>query len=341
MSMATGRGFDDPFAPDDFCDGGDGGTPVTGARQRMTRVPAPEEDRAYFDGVTLRLLDSYRSESAAIQHVNSYELPSMEAVARVVEQCRSLLFPGFVGRSLSHASDEELEAFVRNRVAKLATTLRVQVYRGVHHKAEQGQGGGDLECDHCALRAEEITQSFLDHLPDLRRALALDVEAFFAGDPAATGTDEIIFCYPGLLAITVYRIANCLNSLGAGLIPRMMTELAHERVGVDIHPAAEIGPSFFIDHGTGVVIGATTVIGAGVRIYQGVTLGALSVAGRDSAGKRHPTLEDGVIVYAGATILGGDTVIGQGAVVGGNCWVTSSVPAGAVVTQNGVRLRSP
>jgi serine O-acetyltransferase len=336
MSMAPGK-FDDPYAPDDFSE-----EPITDlARavrtQRMTRIPLPAEDRDYFGGVAQSLLDSYRTETAALQHINSYELPSMEAVAEVVEKCRSLLFPGFIGRSLTHADDDELRKFVRNRVATLATTLRVQVYRGVHHKAEQGRAPTDLECAHCANRAEEITQGFVAGLPEIRRLLALDVAAFFAGDPAASGTDEIIFCYPGLFAVTVYRIAHHLHSLGAGLIPRMMTELAHERVGIDIHPGSTIGPSFFIDHGTGVVIGETTVIGEGVRIYQGVTLGALSVPGRNTTGKRHPTLEDGVIVYSGATILGGDTVIGKGAVIGGNCWVTSSVAAGAVVTQGGRR----
>jgi serine O-acetyltransferase len=308
--------------------------------QRITTLPSPTEDRPYFGPVAERLLDSYRTESAAIQHVNSYELPSMEAVADVVEKCRSLLFPGFVGRSLCHADEGVLREFVKNRVAGLATTLRVQIYRGLHHKIEQGRAPADLECPHCSKKAEEITEAFIAGLPELRRALALDVAAFFEGDPAASGTDEIIFCYPGMYAITVYRIAHALSELGAGLIPRMMTELAHEKVGIDIHPAARIGRSFFIDHGTGVVIGATTVIGERVRIYQGVTLGALSVAGRQTSGQRHPTLEDGVIVYAGATILGGETVIGAGAVVGGNCWVTASVPPGAVVTQDGIRLRT-
>jgi serine O-acetyltransferase len=263
----------------------------------------------------------------------------MEAVADVVEKCRSLLFPGFVGRSLCHADDAVLREYVKNRVAALAGVARVQLYRGLHHKAEQGRAPADLECAQCAAKAEAITQRFIDGLPDLRRSLALDVAAFFAGDPAASGTDEIIFCYPGMYAVTVYRIANLLHRLGAGLIPRMMAEHAHERVGIDIHPAAEIGPSFFIDHGTGVVVGETTRIGGRVRLYQGVTLGALSVEGRQTGGKRHPTLEDGVIVYAGATILGGGTVIGEGAIVGGNCWVTSSVPPGAVVTQEGVRPR--
>jgi serine O-acetyltransferase len=308
-------------------------------RDRVTAMPRPEDDRAYFDGIAEQLLGSYRAESAAIQHVNSYQLPSMDAVADAIEKCRTLLFPGFVGRSLCHADPADLRVYVRNRVADLATTLRVQVYRGLHHKIEQGRPQADLECAHCAAKAEEITQRFLDQLPQLRHELALDVEAFFAGDPAASGTDEIIFCYPGMFAITVHRIAHALDELGAGLIPRMMAELAHQRVGIDIHPGAQIGRAFFIDHGTGVVIGETTVIGERVRLYQGVTLGAHSVDGRQTTGKRHPTLEDGVVVYAGATILGGSTVIGAGATIGGNCWVTSSVPAGALVTQDGSRAR--
>jgi serine O-acetyltransferase len=332
--------FDDPFAPDDFAE--EDATVTTGRNQRLTRMPLPQEEREYFAPVAENLLASYQSESAAIQHVNSYELPSMPEVADCIEKCRTLLFPGFVGNSLTQASETDLQNYVRNRVAGLATSLRVQIYRGVHHRIEQGRDGSALDCPHCSRKSEEITQHFLEGLPALRRTLALDVDAFFQGDPAASGTDEIIFCYPGMYAITVYRMAHALHQLGAGLIPRMMTEIAHERVGIDIHPAATIGDSFFIDHGTGVVIGATTVIGSRVRIYQGVTLGALSVAGRQTAGKRHPTLEDDVIVYSGATVLGGETVIGAQAVVGGNCWVTTSVPPGAVVTQDGgVRLRSP
>ena len=278
--------------------------------------------------VVEELMESYKTAAGSMKHVNDYELPSMEHVARIVDMCRALIFPGFVGASLARASEGELRDYVRERVDELSRILRRQLYRGLHHTLE---GEGD-DCPTCTPRSREITREFLTRLVRIREQLALDVEAHLAGDPAASGTDEIIFCYPGMYAITVYRLAHELHLLGARLIPRMMTELAHQQVGIDIHPGATIGASFFIDHGTGVVIGETSVIGDRVRIYQGVTLGALTVHGRKEAGeKRHPTLEDDVVVYAGATILGGETVVGKGAVIGGNCWVTSSVKPGALV----------
>ena len=190
-----------------------------------------------------------------------------------------------------------------------------------------------MDCSACARQSDEICEKFLGELVHIRQRIADDVHAHYAGDPAASGPDEVIFCYPGLYAITVHRIAHSLHKLGAQLIPRIMSSLAHEKVGIDIHPAAQIGDSFLIDHGTGVVIGETTVIGNRVRLYQGVTLGALSVNEREGHGtKRHPTIEDEVIIYAGATILGGDTIIGKGAVIGGNSWVTESVVSGATMT---------
>ncbi len=289
------------------------------------------------------LLESYETGPAVMQHVNSYELPSTEEVMRILEQVRALVFPGFVGRSLARATPTELRDHVRERVDELKNGLRKQLYRGLHHKKQSEQGTRDLDCPHCAARAEEITDAFMGKLVALRALLANDVQVHFDADPAASGTEEVIFSYPGLYAVSVYRIANSLHHEGAKIIPRIMTELAHRETGIDIHPGATIGRSFFIDHGTGVVIGETAEIGERVRIYQGVTLGAMSVprgSERPSRGtKRHPTLEDDVIIYSGATILGGDTVIGRGAVIGGNCWVTASVPAGAVVTLDGVRTR--
>ncbi len=293
--------------------------------------------------VVEQLLESYETGPAVMQHVNSYELPSTEEVMRILEQVRALVFPGFVGRSLARATPTELRDHVRERVDELKNGLRKQLYRGLHHKKQSEQGTRDLDCPHCAARAEEITDAFMSKLVPLRAVLADDVQVHFDADPAASGTEEVIFSYPGLYAVSVYRIANSLHREGAKIIPRIMTELAHRETGIDIHPAAVIGGSFFIDHGTGVVIGETAEIGDRVRIYQGVTLGAMSVprgSGRPSRGaKRHPTLEDDVIIYSGATILGGDTTIGRGAVIGGNCWVTASVPAGATVTLDGVRTR--
>lgn len=294
-----------------------------------------------MDDVTDRLLESYRSASGSMQHVNSYELPSMEEVEQILTQCRALLFPGYVGPSMARTTPTELREYVRERLDELRNALKRQLYRGLHHKAQLEKGTRDLDCPKCATEAGAIADRFLERLVEIREMLALDVEAHEEGDPAATGTDEIIFCYPGIYAIAVYRIAHALLTEGAVLIPRMMTEIAHERVGIDIHPAAEIGTSFFIDHGTGIVIGETTRIGDRARIYQGVTLGALSVKRGDrrqvGAAKRHPTIEDDVVIYSGATILGGDTVVGRRSIVGGNTWVTQSIPPRSVVTIDAYR----
>ncbi len=296
------------------------------------------------DEVAEALLESYETSSAAMKHVNSYELPAPEQIARIVEQCRALLFPGFVGPSLARTTPTELRDLVRERLDELRNALRRQLYRGLHHKAQLEGRPHEDDCPHCANKAECITARFLTGLPALREQLADDVAAAYEGDPAASGTDEVIFCYPGIYAISVYRLAHALLVEGAKIIPRIMTELAHERTGIDIHPGAAIGRSFFIDHGTGLVIGETTVIGDRVRIYQGVTLGALSVprgAKRPAEDvQRHPTIEDDVVIYAGATILGGDTVIGRGAVIGGNCWVTSSIAPGARVSLQGVQKQT-
>ncbi len=299
-------------------------------------VATRREREVHTDDLADALLKSYEEAPAAMQHVNSYELPSRQAVARIVEQCRALIFPGWVGPSLARATRTELREHVRERIDEVRNALRKQLYRGLHHKVQLEKGPHAHDCPHCADAAAEITDGFLAGLVDLREVIASDVEAAFHGDPAATCTDEVISSYPGLYAISVYRIAHALLGRGARLIPRMMTELAHEKTGIDIHPGAAIGRSFFIDHGTGVVIGETTLIGERVRVYQGVTLGAVTVPRtqkRPEPGvRRHPTIEDDVVIYAGATILGADTVIGRGAVIGGNCWVTSPVPAETTVT---------
>ena len=297
----------------------------------------PSEARDVFrpDDLVDHLLESYETGSKSIQHVNSYELPSTMEVASIVEQCRALIFPGFVGSSLARATRTELRELMRERLDKLRHTARKQLYRDLHHKVQRNEKSHDHDCPRCAQAAAELIDGFLAGLVNLRELIALDVEAAYTGDPAATSTDEILFCYPGLYAISVYRIAHDLLLRGARLIPRIMTELAHEKTGIDIHPRASIGKSFFIDHGTGVVIGETTVIGDRVRLYQGVTLGAISVRKGeerpDPGARRHPIIEDDVVIYAGATILGGKTRIGRGAVIGGNCWVTSSVPPNTTV----------
>ncbi len=287
-----------------------------------------------------RLMKSYETGPRTLHHLGAYELPVPAEVAHCLEEVRALVFPGFVGNPLVGARPEEVRAYITVRIHDLARRLQRQVYRGLHHRCQLIKGSRELDCAHCAEQAENITRLFLDGLPELRARLAADVEAAYDGDPAATGTDEVIFCYPGVYAITAYRMAHELLHLGAPIIPRMLTEHAHEKTGIDIHPGATIGGSFFIDHGTGIVVGETTVIGERVRIYQGVTLGALSIPRqrRTQTKKRHPTIEDDVIIYANATILGGETVIGKGAVVGGNSWVTRSVAPGARLTVDGTTV---
>jgi serine O-acetyltransferase len=288
------------------------------------------------DSLVDQVLSSYEAGPRSMHHIGAYELPQQTEVQRCIETFRALLLPGFVGPTLVNGGGGDVRSYVRERLDDLQSRLREQVYRGLHHRC--GFGGPDraVPCSACSAAADGITARFLAAIPGLRESLATDVEAAYEGDPAATGTDEVIFCYPGLYAITCYRMAHQLLRDGASIIPRMITEHAHEKTGIDIHPGATIGKWFFIDHGTGIVIGETTIIGERVRIYQGVTLGGRSVAkGKAHAAdskKRHPTIEDDVIIYANATILGGETVIGRGAIVGGNCWVTKSVEPGARVT---------
>ena len=287
------------------------------------------------DPVVDDLVDSYKSPHPEVQHLGTYELPKVDQVAKIVEMCRGLLFPGFVGPSVARLPETVLREQVRERVAELRSTLRRQVYRALHHKNQLRSGKDLAECPDCLADAERITTAFIGRLPQVREQVARDVLAAVEGDPAAAGPDEVVVCYPGAYAVTVYRLASELLRGGAVTIPRMMAEHAHEKTGIDIHPGATIGDAFFIDHGTGVVIGETSLIRDRVRIYQGVTLGALTVprgGERPAPGaRRHPTIEDDVVIYAGATILGGDTVIGKGAVIGGNAWVTTSVPPGAIV----------
>lgn len=266
-------------------------------------------------------------------------LPSRDAVVAVVEELRSVLFPGYFGDArLGH---ESLHFYVGATLDRALENLEEQVRRGLCFDREHDP----TACRECEATAREVTRKFLARLPEVQSLLVSDVRAAYEGDPALRTPAEAIFCYPGMLAITNARIAHELFCLDVPLIPRIITEHAHSLTGIDIHPGARIGGSFFIDHGTGVVIGETSVIGSRVRLYQGVTLGAKSFP-LDQAGKpikgiaRHPVVEDDVIVYAGATILG-RIIIGRGATIGGNVWLTDSVPPGARVTQatpGGVRF---
>jgi serine O-acetyltransferase len=253
-------------------------------------------------------------------------LPSRHDIRILGEELVEVLFPE------SHRMGNDAGNFVEHVAATIGALegrLSAAIYQGLHRHCSKRRTSA---VHRCQRRARAITQKLLKSLPAIRAALGKDVLAAFDSDPAASGIDEIVACYPGLYAIAIYRVAHRLLAEGAEVVPRMLTEHAHSRTGIDIHPGATIGESFFIDHGTGIVVGETTVIGDRVRIYQGVTLGALSVRDRGRTDKpsgrqRHPTIEDDVIIYANATILGGNTVIGQGAVVGGNAWITYSVPA--------------
>lgn len=240
--------------------------------------------------------------------------PTMAASEELMEKLRILLFPGFY-RGNDYGS---LETYVSLLVAEIHFRLEAILLPLLPGQRE---------------KCREICMGLLQDIPRIRALLQQDLQAFLSGDPAATTEEEIIAAYPGYYAITVHRIANSLHHLETPVLPRMLSEIAHSHTGIDIHPGASIGPAFFIDHGTGVVIGETTAIGQHVKIYQGVTLGALSTRGGQSlkGKKRHPTIEDGVTIYASASILGGDTVIGAGATIGGNAFVTHSVPAGATV----------
>jgi serine O-acetyltransferase len=258
-------------------------------------------------------------------------LPTRRDVRLLVEELIEVLFPESHRLGTDGGS---LRDHVAATIASLEPRLEAAVHLGLHRLHRKRSAGRGV--DPCVRRAKAITDKLLAALPEIRAMLAKDVVAAYEQDPAASGIDEIVACYPGLYAIAIYRVAHRLLGLGAEVLPRMLTEHAHSRTGIDIHPGATIGSSFFIDHGTGIVIGETCDIGDRVRIYQGVTLGALSVRDRSrddkpTAKKRHPTIEDDVTIYANATILGGRTVIGRGAVVGGNAWITFSVPAGVRV----------
>jgi serine O-acetyltransferase len=278
-------------------------------------------------------------------HLGHKPLPSRDAIIGILEDLLDILYPGYWRRQNLHMGN--VEYHVGDLIDGLHDKLTQQIGRALRHEQDCLQPENREAVDVEAL-AQQKTIEMLKRLPELRLVLDHDVQAAFEGDPAAKSYHEIIFCYPGLEAISIYRIAHELLLLGVPLVPRMMTEYAHSKTGVDIHPGARIGPAFFIDHGTGVVIGETCDIGTHVKLYQGVTLGALSFP-RDAAGniirgmKRHPTLEDEVVVYANATILGGDTVIGKHAVIGSNVWLTQSVAPHTVVSleKPSLRIKGP
>jgi len=291
-----------------------------------------QERDGILSGVVESLCDGANGPHSPLVRKDRQVLPSRDSVIAAVEALRSVLFPGYFG--ISEMSAESMRFHVGSTLDRVVGLLEEQIKRGLCFVCEEDDAA---RCAECEDRASEIAQRFLSMLPGIRSVLATDVQAAYECDPAATSRDEAIFCYPGILAITNYRLAHALHDLGVPLIPRIITEHAHAATGIDIHPGAVIGSSFFIDHGTGVVVGETCRIGDGVRIYQGVTLGAKSFPlddrGRPVKGvPRHPIVEDSVIIYSGATILGRVT-IGRGSVIGGNVWITSDVPPGSRVTQ--------
>jgi serine O-acetyltransferase len=294
----------------------------------VARDPFSERTVRAIEAITRRV----EERGEPLFHSGEAPLPQKREVIAIVRGLQEVIYPGYFGDQSLYR--EYLHGHLGDQLFMLSKRLEGEVCRALAAPCRR-PGGADVP--QATVEAREVVTAFFERLPEVMELIAADVGAAYEGDPAATCLEEIILAYPGVKAVFTYRIAHLLHGLGVPLIPRIMIEFAHNETGVDIHPGAAIGREFFIDHGTGVVIGETTVIGDRVKLYQGVTLGALSFP-RDQRGtlvrgtKRHPTLEDDVVVYAGATILGGDTVVGRGAVIGGNVWLTTSVPPGSRVT---------
>jgi serine O-acetyltransferase len=278
-----------------------------------------------------------------INHLGHCPLPSYDAVIESIADLKDIIYPGFRRRVGVHSGN--IAFYVGMLLDQLHDRLTTQIGRALQHddRIRSAKSDCQTQVDYEA-KGQTMAVELLKRIPKLRSVLATDVQAAFDGDPACHSVDEVIFCYPGLEAITIFRIAHELLSLGVPFIPRMLTEYAHKQTGIDIHPGATIGPYFFIDHGTGVVIGETCQIGTRVKLYQGVTLGALSFP-TDSDGqlirghKRHPTIEDRVVIYANATVLGGKTVVGHDSVVGSSAWITSTVAPHTTVLMEKPKLR--
>ena len=268
----------------------------------------------------------------SMDHLKGKDLPSKKVVIEVLEDLLTVFFPGYLGKT--GITKSNVKYFLGNTLTSIYTRLTEEVDKSLKYICRKIK-----ECpeDVCQQRAKIIAKEFLEKIPQLRSLLSGDIEAAYDGDPAAVSTEEVILSYPCVLAITTYRIAHELYLRGVPLIPRIMSEHIHSQTGIDIHPGAKIGKNFFIDHGTGVVIGETAEIGDNVKIYQGVTLGALSFP-KDEKGrlirgrKRHPTVGNNVVIYSGATLLGADAVVGNNVVIGGNVWITSRVASGTTIT---------
>ena len=287
-----------------------------------------------INNLSKKILLDYQ-DNRTIDEVKTFDHPDNENIIDIIEYLRRIVFPGYF-RNKSYRVYT-----VRNNISMILEDVIFKLIRQISIVLRYDEKYVNLSENEINENAERITFEFLDKIPKIRSYIETDVQAAYDGDPAAYNKDEIIYSYPGLYAILVNRLAHELFLLGVPLIPRVMTEHAHSKTGIDIHPGATIGKYFFIDHGTGIVIGETTVIGDNVKVYQGVTLGALSTRGGQSLRnkKRHPTIEDNVTIYSGASILGGETVVGKNAVIGGNAFITRSIPEGAKVSIKNQELR--
>lgn len=293
-----------------------------------TAVTMPE-----LDSVVERLCHSSSLDAVWHRPAQGAAMPSLDALKEIMERLRAAVFPGYFGST--RIRRESMRYHLAANLDSIYHKLSEQILRGFCFSCEGRHAA--TPCEACESEGTAAALKFMDRLPEIRRLLAGDAQAAYEGDPAATSPGETIFCYPSMHAMFHHRIAHELYTLKVPVIPRIISEMAHSRTGIDIHPGATIGEDFFIDHGTGVVIGETCILGRNCRLYQGVTLGALSFPknpdGTLTKGiPRHPVLEDNVTVYAGATVLGRVT-IGAGAVIGGNVWITSDVPAGARISQ--------
>ncbi len=285
-------------------------------------------------------IDETYEKHGGINRIDGVNLPSTEPVVDILEDILQILFPGYFGKRVPARSN--ILFFVQSAIDSLFLRLLDEFKRACHYAQSIGIYEGEITKTTCEEKALQLIQC----IPNIRTLLKTDIQAGYDGDPASRSKEEVISCYPYVYAISTHRIAHEIYKMNIPLIPRIMSEWSHRRTGIDIHPGAVIGERFFIDHGTGVVIGETTEIGRDVKLYQGVTLGALSFpkAANGSVikgGKRHPTIQDNVTIYASATILGGDTVIGRGSIIGANTWITSSVPPDTLVTFQERQISQP
>jgi serine O-acetyltransferase len=277
-----------------------------------------------------KIMESYETHEG-IDHLEGKDLPSKQVVIEVLEDLLTVIFPGYLGKA--EIARPNTQYFLRSVLNSSYRRLVVEVEKSLKYLCRRIKKCPE---DFCHERAQVVVRELLEKMPEIRALLKGDIQAAYDGDPAAKSIDEVVLSYPCVLAIATYRISHEIYIRRVPMIPRIMTEYAHSKTGIDIHPGAKIGKNFFIDHGTGVVIGETAEIGDNVKIYQGVTLGALSFP-KDDKGriirgkKRHPTIGNNVVIYSGATLLGAETIIGDVAVIGGNVWITSAIPAGTKV----------